>query len=253
MIYGYIRTSTSHQNPERQRKNILKACKDPSIKFEIETYSGKTQDRPKWKALFKKLQPGDTVYFDEISRMSRNAQEGYKEYMELYTRGVDLIFLKEPYCSTIDYRQRLKQAEGAILTVKTGNKASDDMINSMFQLINTFHQSTIKGQIELAFQHGEDELRLLSERTKEGIRLSEQKRLAEIEKNGYSPRNAPGRQKGSVYTTKKQIRTQDAIQRHSIDFGGTLTDQEIITMCQVSRMTYYKYKRELKQREMTRK
>lgn len=44
----------------------------------------------------KKIQPGDVLVFDEISRMSRNAAEGFQDYKELYNKGVNLIFLKEP-------------------------------------------------------------------------------------------------------------------------------------------------------------
>lgn len=248
MIYGYIRTSTAHQNPERQKENILKACPDPSsIKFEIEIYTGKTQDRPKWKALYKRLQPGDTVYFDEISRMSRNAEDGFREWQELYTRGVDLVFLKEPYCSTTYFReQRQELATDQMKTLKTGDEFTDEVLSQFYSMYDKITLAFAQRNIKQAFEHGEKELQLLSERTKEGIRLSQARRHEEIEKNGFSHRNAPGRKPGSVYTTQKQIRTQDAIRRHSIDFGGTLTDTEIIKMCQVSRMSYYKYKKELK-------
>lgn len=246
MIYGYIRTSTAHQNPERQKENILKACNDPSIKLEIEVYTGKTQDRPKWKRLYRQLQPGDTVYFDEVSRMSRNAEEGFKEWQELYTRGVDLIFLKEPYCSTTDFREQQERTKSQIKTEKTGDALTDELFNGLSEILNKYTLGLAKRHIEQAFEHGEKELELLSARTKEGIRTAQAKRLAEIEKNGYSTRNPPGRKPGSFYITKKQLKTQDAIERHSIDFGGTLTDREIMNMCGVSRGSYYKYKNELK-------
>lgn len=245
MIYGYIRTSTAHQNPERQKENILKACNDPSIKLEIEVYTGKTQDRPKWKRLYKQLQPGDTVFFDEVSRMSRNAEEGFKEWQDLYTRGVDLIFLKEPYCSTTDFREQIDNTKRQIPTFKTGDELFDETFDELSGILTKFALGLAKRNIEHAFEHGEKELELLSARTKEGIRIAQAKRLAEIEKNGYSTRNAPGRKPGSFYITKKQLKTQDAIQRHSLDYGGSLTDREIMNMCGVSRGSYYKYKKEL--------
>lgn len=43
-----------------------------------------------------KVQPGDTIVFDSVSRMSRDEEEGFKDYKALYEKGVILIFLNEP-------------------------------------------------------------------------------------------------------------------------------------------------------------
>ena len=37
--------------------------------------------------------------------MSRNAEEGYQQYMDWYTRGITLIFLKEPQINTTAYAE----------------------------------------------------------------------------------------------------------------------------------------------------
>lgn len=50
----------------------------------------------------------DTIVFDSVSRMSRNAQEGFEIYKELYGRGVDLVFLKEPHINTETYKTALE-------------------------------------------------------------------------------------------------------------------------------------------------
>ena len=42
----------------------------------------------------------DTIVFDSVSRMSRNADEGFKDYKMLYSMGVNLIFLNEPLINT---------------------------------------------------------------------------------------------------------------------------------------------------------
>ena len=39
--------------------------------------------------------------------MSRSAEEGYEAYQELYRRGVELIYLKEPMIDSAAYRQAL--------------------------------------------------------------------------------------------------------------------------------------------------
>lgn len=131
MVYGYCRISTPTQNIDRQKRNILDRY--PKAKLFCEAYTGTTTDRPEWCKLKAILKKGDTVVFDEISRMSRNADEGIKLYMELYDKGIELVFLKEPQCNTATYSE------------------------------------TLKNRIELAFQSAENEVKRLKERTREGI------------------------------------------------------------------------------------
>ena len=131
MVYGYCRISTPTQNIDRQKRNILDRY--PKAKLFCEAYTGTTTDRPEWCKLKAILKKGDTVVFDEISRMSRNADEGIKLYMELYDKGIELVFLKEPQCNTATYRE------------------------------------TLKNRIDLAFQSAENEVKRLKERTREGI------------------------------------------------------------------------------------
>ena len=53
-----------------------------------EKQSGKDIDnRAEFKKLLNKVKPGDTIIFDEVSRMSRNADEGFSLYMELLSKG----------------------------------------------------------------------------------------------------------------------------------------------------------------------
>lgn len=76
MIYGYCRVSTSHQKITRQVTNILN--KYPTANLVREFYTGTTQERPLWNQLIKRLDSGDTLVFDSVSRMSRNSEEGFK-------------------------------------------------------------------------------------------------------------------------------------------------------------------------------
>ena len=97
-IFGYCRISTPQQSIERQARNILRAY--PTAILYEEAYTGTKLDRPKFKVLLKRVKPGDTIIFDEVSRMSRNADEGFELYKELYDKGVELVFLKEPHINT---------------------------------------------------------------------------------------------------------------------------------------------------------
>ena len=91
-IYGYARISTMKQSIARQIDNIK--AKYPDAVIITEEYTGTTTDRPAWNKLRKNLKAGDTVVFDEVSRMSRNAEEGFKLYETLFNEGVNLFFLK---------------------------------------------------------------------------------------------------------------------------------------------------------------
>ena len=55
-----------------------------------------------------------------------------------------------------------------------------------------------------------------------------------------------GLEKGTTLTTEKSVKAKEIIKKHATDFGGTLSDKDVMTLCKVSRNTYYKYKRELK-------
>ena len=74
MTYGYCRISTKQQSIERQIRNISAAF--PDAKIYQEAYTGTKIERPEFEKLLKRLKAGDTVVFDSVSRMSRNAEDG---------------------------------------------------------------------------------------------------------------------------------------------------------------------------------
>ena len=99
-IYGYVRISTKKQNMDRQIRNIQKEYPEAVIIKEV--YTGtKFQGRKELNKLIKQLKVGDTIVFDSVSRMSRDAEEGFQVYQDLYEKGIELIFLKEHHIDTI--------------------------------------------------------------------------------------------------------------------------------------------------------
>ena len=94
LIYGYCRISTKKQNIDRQVRNILAAY--PTAQIVKETYTGTKMCRKGLDYILGKVESGDTIVFDSVSRMSRNAAEGVALYMQLFEKGVELVFLKEP-------------------------------------------------------------------------------------------------------------------------------------------------------------
>ena len=105
MLYGYARISKPKQSIERQIRNIK--AKYPDALIVDEAYTGTTTSRPKWQKLCAAVKEGDTVVFDSVSRMSRNADEGFADYEKLYHRGVELVFLKEPLINTATFKNAL--------------------------------------------------------------------------------------------------------------------------------------------------
>ena len=135
--YAYIRVSTENQRLSRQRTIIESAY--PEIKDYIEEkYSGKTQDRPQWKKLLRKVQSGDTIVFEAADRMSRNAAEGVEEYMMLFDKGVNLVFVKQPEINTSVYREKLNAQKKAQSEKygNTGTKSIDKLIDAIMDALH---------------------------------------------------------------------------------------------------------------------
>ena len=161
MIYGYARISTPKQKITRQIKNIKEKYPEALIFEEVYTGS-KFQGRDKLEKLLKVIKPGDTIVFDEASRMSRNAEEGYELYMELYKKGIHMVFLKEPQINSSTY----EQATHAYIQKTT--TAADILLKA----IEEFILELAKEQIKMAFVRSEQELIFLRKRTKDGLAVA---------------------------------------------------------------------------------
>ena len=204
----------------------------PTATIIREFYTGTKQDRPQWEKFIPQVKKDDTIVFDSVSRMSRNAEEGFKDYQMLYQMGVRLIFLNEPLINTSVFdstRNNLLKVD-----IATGNAAVDTFFKGNIELINNFMMALAEEQIKAAFEQAEKEVTDLHSRISQGIR--------EAKKNG----TRIGLAKGTSLTTKKSIACKAIIKKHGKDFGGTLDDPDVIKLCGCSRNSYYKYKKEVK-------
>lgn len=239
MIYGYVRVSTQRQAKERQVKNIAREYPDAAIYSE--SYTGTKIDRPAFSKLLQQLQEGDTIVFDEVSRMSRNAAEGFSLYRELYEKGVNLVFLKEPHINTDVYRST---AQAPL----TGTK---DLDETLIKGLNEYLMRLAEKQIQIAFGKAQAEVDLLHQRTSEGMiaagatnKYTEDERGNKIlEKRG----SISASKIGKTLITKKSVKAKEIIKKHNRDFEGTLTDTETIKLIGCARGSFYKYKMELRQ------
>ena len=170
MIYGYCRVSTKHQRITRQVTNIKEVY--PIATIIKEFYTGTTQNRPLWDKLMKQLRPGDTIIFDSVSRMSRNATEGFKDYKTLYEAGIHLEFINEPLINTSIFDSTKNNL--LEISVQTGNTAVDDYFKGNITLINNLLMSLAEEQIKSAFAQSEKKFRIyILESVKVCVRANE--------------------------------------------------------------------------------
>lgn len=222
-VYLYCRISRKKQNIDRQVRNLT-AIYPQGIVIK-EAYTGTKIDRPEWNKLYKKVKVGDKICFDSVSRMSRDEVEGFKTYEELFNRGVELEFINEPYVNTATFKNALNN----------GVPMTGTNVDCILEGVNRFLMELAKEQIRLAFQQAQKEVDDLHTRVSQGIETA---RL-----NGKQI----GGKTGSKYNVKKSAEAKAQIKKYSNDFDGTLNDADVITLTGISRKTYYKYKKEMKE------
>ena len=227
MIYGYARVSTKMQSIDRQVRNIQKAYGVQEQLIFQESFSGrKIEGRKEFQKLLNIVQEGDTIVFDSVSRMSRNAQEGVALYEELMNKGIELVFLKEPYINTKVYRD--SQANKIQLV-----GGDEDII---FNAINEYMVKLARKQIVIAFEQAQKEVDDLSQRTKEGSAKLKGKQI--------------GQKEGKKLNVKKATPMKEQILKYSKSFNGSLSDKDTIKLLGIAKNTYYKYKKELIESEV---
>ena len=226
---GFCRVSTTRQNLERQVRNVLSVY--PNARIFKEYYTGtKLEGRREWNKVYNlaKQEVANknkvTIIFDSVSRMSRNSEEGFSLYQELFNLGVNLVFLKEPHINTDTFKKAL-----SVDIKMTGTNA-----DILLKAVKEYLMEVAKEQIKIAFDQAEKEVIDLHKRVSEG--------LLTAKLNGRQI----GRVKGNKYITSKEKKSKELILKNSKDFNGSNSDEEVMKICGISKNTYYKYKRELK-------
>lgn len=241
-IIGICRKSRANQNIERQVRNILN--KYPNARIIKITCSGaKVIGYKDFEKVIKEVKENKKnknykLVFDSASRMSRDSEGGCELYEDLFNHNVSIEFLKEPQINTDVFRKTLNnQIE---LQAKTGNEATDRLINTVIKALNDYTIALAKEQIKKVFDEAETELKNIHQRTSEG--------LLTAKLNG----KRVGTPKGTKLTTKKSIEAKEIIIKHYKVFGnGTLNATETMKLAGIDKNTFYKYKRELLEEQAT--
>ena len=121
--YKRISTDSEKQNFNRQIKSLERYAAEHNIEYLIDFTEEKSaknfSDRPQFRKLDKLLQDGDTIVFKDLSRFTREAENGYKKYMEWIERGISIVFIDNPTVSSDYIRQMMMTAEQQDIVTKT--------------------------------------------------------------------------------------------------------------------------------------
>jgi len=159
--YKRISTDSEKQNFSRQIKALEKYAKDNKIEYLVEFTEEKSAknftDRTEFNKLDKILQANDTVVFKDISRFTREAENGYKKYMEWIERDINIVFIDNPTVSSDYIRQMMKTADEQDIVTKTAL------------------ESTIKLLLIVELDRAQKQREYISRAIADGIRASDKK------------------------------------------------------------------------------
>lgn len=210
--FAYMRISTKEERGKqryaRQERALEKYARHAEIKYLLtfkEDASGRDfAGREQWNNLERLLRPGDTVVMKDISRFTREAENGYVKYMQLLDAGINLVFLDNRTISTDYIRELLHVATQQDLVAKTSL------------------ESTVKLLLIVELDRVEKERLILIKRTKDGIAASGKK---------------SGRKKGSLDKLTDELEAD--IRKYLTD--RTVTQKELMDKHGISRNTLKKY------------
>lgn len=92
MIVGYVRVSSSWQNPEHQYAELRQAGVE---NFYEDYMSGKSTERPQYLDVTEFLRGGDTLVVLSLDRLARNLADLLNTVATLARKGVSVRFLTE--------------------------------------------------------------------------------------------------------------------------------------------------------------
>ncbi len=202
--FAYMRISTKEERGKqkytRQENSLQRYARTKNIDYVFEfkeDASGKSfTNRSEWNRLEKIIQPNDTIVFKDITRFTRESENGYIKYMELMAKGINLIFLDNPTLST-DYIKEL------ISTAKNMNF-----------LEKTINEMLVKVLLAAELTRAEQERLTISQRTKDGMAASPNKagrKVGQLDKMTEALENDIRR-----YLTDRSIKQVDLMNKYKI-------------------------------------
>lgn len=206
--YKRISTDTEKQNFNRQIKSLERYAAEHNIEYLIDFTEEKSaknfSDRPQFRKLDKLLQDGDTIVFKDLSRFTREAENGYKKYMEWIERGISIVFIDNSTVSSDYIRQMMKTAEQQDIVTKTAM------------------EGVIKLLLIVELDRAEQQRRYISKAITDGIAASDKK---------------SGRKAGQLDKMTEELRAD--IEHYLVD--RTIKQSTLMDKHGISRNTLKKY------------
>jgi len=205
--FSYKRISTKEERAlqkfDRQERALQRYATENHIEYVYqaqEDVSGKNfTDRKEWNKLEKLLQKGDTVVFKDISRFTREAENGYNKYMELMNKGINLIFIDNQTISTPYIKQLLSIAEEQSLVAKTSL------------------ESTVKLLLIVELDRVEQERLIINKRIRDGIAASQKHSGRPV---GKLDKMTPELKDDiRLFISDRSIKQTDLMKKHNISRG----------------------------------
>ena len=203
-VFGYERISTKEERGKqkftRQDAALERYEKENGVKILMkfkDDATGTNFNRPEWIKLESLLQPGDSVIFKDIYRFTREYENGYKKYMELLEKGVELIFIDNPTISTPYIKKMMDVA------AKQTNRIAKKSLTDTIELL-----------ILVELDRAEQEAAIIAKRIKDGIAASEKK---SGRKEGQLDKMTPELEADiRDYLTDRSIKQVDLVKKYGI-------------------------------------
>lgn len=100
VVFGYLRASTSEQDAERAKAELLTFAKDRGLRNPIwhtENESGASLDRPELFRILDAAQSGDILLLEQVDRLSRlNAEDWQRLRATIAEKGIRIVALDLP-------------------------------------------------------------------------------------------------------------------------------------------------------------
>jgi putative DNA-invertase from lambdoid prophage Rac len=95
-VFSYLRVSTTDQNTDNQKLEILAAGYKPDFWFSDSGISGKTPaaSRPQFKLLLEKIRDGETLVVSKLDRLGRDSIDVLQTIRMLSLRNIKIIVLQ---------------------------------------------------------------------------------------------------------------------------------------------------------------
>lgn len=207
-LFGYLRISTKEERRKqkftRQEHALKSWCTEnneeiPERRMYRDDASGKSFNRASWKEMEQDVQAGDTIIFKDICRFTRERDNGYKKYMELLNRGIELIFLDNPTLNT----EYIKSMQNSAEKMKRENIVGGMTLEFVIRLL-----------LVTELDKAEKERETTVKRIKDGIAASDKKSGRKI---GQLDKLSPELENDiRVYLVNRSVKQIDLINRYNI-------------------------------------